>query len=75
MPRNLDVMPDDSLEEVQSKIAYLEHAIAELSDVVFRQHKEIQMLEVQLNAVRQRLDNARSDEPARTAEEEKPPHY
>src|SRR5271167_2977810 len=36
MPQNLD----QSLEEVQSKIAYLERAIAELGDVVFRQHKE-----------------------------------
>jgi SlyX protein len=75
MPRKLDAMSNDSLEEVQSKIAFLEQAIAELSDVVFRQHKEIQVLEVQLNAVRARLDSARSDETARSVEEEKPPHY
>ena len=75
MPQDLDVMRNESLEELQSKIAYLEQAIAELSDVVFRQHKEIQVLEVQLNAVRERLDSARSDEAARTAEQERPPHY
>jgi SlyX protein len=68
-------MHNESLEELQSKIAYLEQAIAELSDVVFRQHKEIQVLEVQLNAVRERLDSARSDEATRTAEQERPPHY
>ncbi|MGO9934238.1 MAG: SlyX family protein [Steroidobacteraceae bacterium] len=71
MPQNLD----ESLEEVQSKIAYLERAVAELSDVVFRQHKEIQVLEVQLNAVRERLDSTRSDEAPRTADHERPPHY
>jgi uncharacterized coiled-coil protein SlyX len=68
-------MQTESLEEVQSKIAFLEQAIAELSDVVFRQHKEIQLLELQLNAVKERLDSARSDEAARTVEQERPPHY
>jgi uncharacterized coiled-coil protein SlyX len=74
MPQNLDVKHDESLEQVQSKIAYLEHAIAELSDVVFRQHTEIAALEVQLKALRERLDSVR-DETTRTAEQERPPHY
>ena len=67
MPQNLDVKHDESLEHVQSKIAYLEHAVAELSDVVFRQHTEIAALEVQLKALRERLDSVR-DETTRTAE-------
>lgn len=68
-------MQTESLEEVQSKIAFLEQAVAELSDVIFRQHKEIQLLAVQLNAIKQRLDSARSDEATRTVEQERPPHY
>jgi uncharacterized coiled-coil protein SlyX len=68
-------MQTESLEDVQSKIAFLEQAIAELSDVVFRQHKEIQLLQVQLNAVKERLDSARSDEATRSVEQERPPHY
>jgi len=64
----------DSLEQVQSKIAYLERAMAELSDVVFRQHGEIQTLEAQLKAVRDRLEAAPSEE-SRSAEQERPPHY
>jgi uncharacterized coiled-coil protein SlyX len=68
-------MQTEPLEEVQSKIAFLEQAIAELSDVVFRQHKEIQLLEMQLNAVKERLDSARSDAVTRTVEQERPPHY
>jgi uncharacterized coiled-coil protein SlyX len=67
-------MHQESLELVQSKIAYLERAMAELSDVVFRQHKEIQALEAQLKSVREGLDAARSQE-ARPAEQERPPHY
>ena len=68
-------MHSEPLEEVQSKIAFLEQAIAELGDVVFRQHKEIQLLEVRLNALMERLESARPDEPTRTAEQERPPHY
>jgi SlyX protein len=75
MPQNTDVVDRESLEQVQSKIAYLEHAVAELSDVVFRQHKQIEALELQLKAMRERLDGVRSDEAARTPEQERPPHY
>ncbi len=66
-------MHDESLEQVQSKIAYLERAMSELSDVVFRQHREIQALEMQIKAVRERLQGAPSE--ARPLEEERPPHY
>jgi uncharacterized coiled-coil protein SlyX len=58
------------MERVQSKIAYLEQAVAEISDVVFRQHREIQSLE----AIRERLAGTPSEEP-RTGELERPPHY
>jgi SlyX protein len=64
----------ESLEQVQSKIAYLERAMAELSDVVFRQHREIQALDAQLKAVRDRLE-ATPPEEGRSAEQERPPHY
>jgi len=65
---------DDSLERVQTKIAYLEQAMAELSDVVFRQHREIQALEAQILAVKDRLAGTAFDE-ARSIEQERPPHY
>lgn len=65
---------DDSLERVQTKIAYLEQAMAELSDVVFRQHKEIQALESQLKLLKDRVAGAALEE-TRTIEQERPPHY
>jgi uncharacterized coiled-coil protein SlyX len=64
---------DDPLERVQTKIAFLEHAIAELSDAVFRQHQDIQSIEAQLKAIRERMAGAQSDD-ARL-EQERPPHY
>jgi SlyX protein len=65
---------DDPLERVQSKMAYLERAIVELSDAVFRQHQDIQLIEGQLKAIRERMSAAPSDEP-RTLDQERPPHY
>lgn len=65
---------DDSLERVQTKIAYLEQAMAELSDVVFRQHQEIQALESQLKQLKDRIAGAALEE-TRTIEQERPPHY
>lgn len=65
---------DDPLERVQSKIAYLERAIVELSDAVFRQHQDIQSIEAQLKAIRERMAGTSPDD-ARTLEQERPPHY
>jgi uncharacterized coiled-coil protein SlyX len=75
MPQNTELMERESLEQLQSKIAYLEQAVTELSDVVFRQHREIGALELLFNALRERFDSARTDEAARTPEQERPPHY
>jgi SlyX protein len=63
------------LEQIETKIAFLERANAELSDVVFRQHQEIEALRAQVVALAARIDAAQSDTGARTPEEERPPHY
>jgi len=68
------VTEDDPLERVQSKIAYLERAVVELSDAVFRQQQDIQSLEAQLKAIRERIAGTPSDD-VRTLEQERPPHY
>jgi uncharacterized coiled-coil protein SlyX len=59
---------------MQSKIDYLERALVELSDAVFRQHQDIQSIEAQLKAIRERMAGTLSDD-ARTPEQERPPHY
>ena len=68
-------MNDETLEQIQTKIAFLERAAAELSDVVFRQHREIQALDAKLKAVAERLSGAQSDDGSRPPEHERPPHY
>ncbi len=64
-----------TLEQIETKIAFLERANVELSDVVFRQHRDIETLRAQIVALAARLEAAQSDTGARTPEEERPPHY
>jgi len=68
-------MKVDPLEQIETKLAFLERANAELSDVVFRQHQEIETLRAQVVALAARLDAAPADTRERTPEEERPPHY
>ena len=64
-----------TLEQIETKIAFLEHANVELSDVVFRQQREIETLRAQIAGLAARIDAAQSDTTVRTPEEERPPHY
>ena len=56
-------------------MAFLERANAELSDVVYQQHKELQALREGLRALAEKLDSRQSVEPVRQPEDERPPHY
>lgn len=68
-------MNSDTLEQIQTKIAFLERANSELSDVVFRQQREIMALESRVRAISDRLNAALAPDDARPPEEERPPHY
>lgn len=64
-----------TLEQIETKIAFLERANVELSDVVFRQHRDIEVLRAQIAGLAARIDVVQSSTAARTPEEERPPHY
>ncbi len=71
-------MNDATLELIETKIAYLERANAELSDVVFRQQREIQALAAalaaQMKMMTERLQ-IQPEESMASAALERPPHY
>jgi uncharacterized coiled-coil protein SlyX len=69
------IMNEEALEQIQTKIAFLEQANAILSDVVFRQQQEISALGARIKEVSERFESAQSEERSRPAEEERPPHY
>lgn len=64
----------DAIERLEVKIAFLESANAELSDVVYRQQQEIDAMREKLTALTSRLDELRNKSEW-TQEDEKPPHY
>lgn len=68
-------MNTEALEQIETKVAFLERANAELSDVVYRQHREIEALREQIAALAARVEAAHADAQVRTPEEERPPHY
>jgi len=68
-------MDDAALEQIQTKIAFLEGANAELSDLVFRQHREIEALAAKLAQLSDRLTAVLSEDRGRAPDQERPPHY
>jgi SlyX protein len=69
-------MYDEALEKIETKLAFLERANGELSDVVFRQQGAIDALRTQVAALgAQMRASLECGVTARTPEEERPPHY
>lgn len=68
-------MDDAVIERLELKLAYLEQANQELSDVVYRQQREIDLLRAQVAGHERQLEHYRTDRPAVPLEHEKPPHY
>jgi SlyX protein len=66
---------DGRIEEIETKIAFLEQANAELSDVVYRQKQEIEALQVRIETLVARFEAAQTAPTVYTEEEERPPHY
>lgn len=65
----------DRLEQIESRMAWLEQANSELSDTVYRQQQEIKSLRADLGTLLQRMEAAQAQTTTWTPQEEKPPHY
>jgi SlyX protein len=68
-------MNDETLERIDLRIAYLEKANNDLSDVVYRQQQEITELRERLGMLNSQFDELATKSRDWTAAEEKPPHY
>jgi uncharacterized coiled-coil protein SlyX len=67
--------PADATERVEMKIAFLERANIELSDVVYRQQRELDELRAKVNALSARLETLKEQSTQYSLEDERPPHY
>lgn len=68
-------MNDDIVERIELRIAYLERANNDLSEVVYRQQREIDALRAELAILTGKLESALTEQTVYTAEQERPPHY
>lgn len=68
-------MNDKALELLQTRIAFLERANTELSDVVFRQQREIQALAARIKEIAEGLDAVQEGNEEQDPLAQKPPHY
>ncbi|HEY6641960.1 SlyX family protein [Povalibacter sp.] len=68
-------MNEETVERLELKLAFLESANQELSDVVYRQQQDIDTLKQQVREMLGRIESVRDESTRYTAEQEKPPHY
>ena len=66
---------DDRLIELESRVAFQEHTLQELNDVIVRQQREIDALRRELEALRAQLKTLAPALVAGRGEETPPPHY
>jgi SlyX protein len=68
-------MNDEVVERLETKVAFLERATSELSDVLYRQQLDIASLNDRLAVLSGRFDALKSEDRGFSAAEERPPHY
>lgn len=66
---------NSSFEDVELKLAYLERANQELSDVIYRQQQAIDQLQAGLARLADRLQAVEARPREYSEEEQAPPHY
>ncbi len=68
-------MNETTLERIELKIAYLESANQELSDIVYRQQREIETLSAKMAMYQRQVDAWKSEQAPVAPPDERPPHY
>ena len=68
-------MNADTTERLELKIAFLERASAELSDVIYAQQRQIDALRTRLGELASQIEARSQGDRPYTIDEEKPPHY
>mgnify|MGYP003657159299 CR=1 FL=1 len=66
---------DERLIEIETKLAYQEHTISELNDVIYRQQQQIDQLERICNTLTDRVQDMAETSGSEKGGHEKPPHY
>jgi len=68
-------MNEDRLEVIETKIAFQEKTIKDLSDIIYNQQKKIDTLNETMKQVINRIKDSSLIPPGGNLKDEKPPHY
>lgn len=68
-------MTDNRITELETKMAYQEHTIQELNDVVYRQQLQIDKVEVMCKHLMDRIQSLSETGGGNQPANERPPHY
>ena len=68
-------MNEDRLVDIETKIAFQENIIKDLSDEVYKQQKQIDSLNESLKLLLDQLRESSPLSPGINLQDEKPPHY
>lgn len=68
-------MDNSRLTEIETRLAYAEHSVSELSDLVYAQSQTIDRLSEQCRQLRERVTALGEPGERLTPKDEVPPHY
>jgi len=68
-------MTDKRITELETKVAYQEHTIQELNDVIYKQQQQIDKVEIMCQHLMGRIQALSESTGAEQPANEKPPHY
>ncbi len=68
-------MSEDPFVEIETRFAFQENTIKDLSDTVYRQQKQIDALSKTLKHLVDQIKNSSIMSPGGTLKDDKPPHY
>ena len=68
-------MDKERMELIETRLAFQEQAIQELSDTVYRQEQQIASLERALELFKSRVAEIAASVPETEPDDERPPHY
>ncbi len=68
-------MTDKRITELETKIAYQEHTLQELNDIVYRQQQQIDKVEIMCQHLMDRIQTLSDPGSGEQPTNERPPHY
>jgi SlyX protein len=71
----MEAMDKQRLELIETRLAFQEQAIQELSDTVYRQEQQITALKAAFDLLKSRISEVVASLPETEANDETPPHY